>query len=285
MDMVDTKNILVNFTTTYSSTNLTTSAVWQFGTLEACMFIFSFISGLSTHSYIIWLIIKGTRSKIASEFFNLNLSVCEIILSVNSLFTLSIKWFPNLTTLVQLLFGNGITGRPLFQCLMCVERYLAVVHPVTFLKFKPLRYRVICSTTIWIVNFGSCLFCMFTFLSLTIYIYVWFYLLQFILFFSIQLFCLLAVLRALKQPRPGERGREEENNMKRRAFYIILITTVSMIITYVPHTITGVLVVVTQQSIQVLWSISFICYMLGSFIQTVLYLQHQTRKLSCLCSL
>ncbi len=43
------------------------------------------------------------------------------------------------------LFGFAMTGHPLFQCLICVERYLAVVHPVTFLKFKPLRYRVICS--------------------------------------------------------------------------------------------------------------------------------------------
>jgi len=49
----------------------------------------------------------------------------------------------------------------MFQSLMCVERYLAVVHPVTFLKFKPLRYRVICCTAVWIITLGSCIFFMF----------------------------------------------------------------------------------------------------------------------------
>jgi len=56
---------------------------------------------------------------------------------------------------VGFLDGLGITGRPLFQCLMCVERYLAVVHPVIFLKFKPLRYRVISSVIVWMASFGS----------------------------------------------------------------------------------------------------------------------------------
>ncbi len=45
---------------------------------------------------------------------------------------------------------------------MCVECYLAVVHPVTFLKYKPLRYRVICCTVVWIIGLGSCLSCTFT---------------------------------------------------------------------------------------------------------------------------
>ncbi len=126
------------------------------------------------------------------------------------LFTLVTKWFPfpSLTAVTQFLLGLLITGRPLFQSLICVERYLAVVHPVTFLEYKPLRYRVICCTAAWIFIFGSCLFCMFSFLSYTVNIYIWFYSLQYVLYLSIQLFCLVAVLRALKQSGPGERGRE-----------------------------------------------------------------------------
>ncbi len=49
--------------------------------------------------------------------------------------------------------GIALTCRPVFQCLISVERYLAVVHPVTFLKFKPLRYRVICSVIVWVASF------------------------------------------------------------------------------------------------------------------------------------
>ncbi len=86
------------------------------------------------------------RIGIALKFFNFNLCLCIAMT----------EWFPfpSLTALTQFLFILTITGRPLFQCLMCVERYLAVVHPVIFLKYKPLRYRVICCTVLlWIFIF------------------------------------------------------------------------------------------------------------------------------------
>ncbi len=220
----------------------------------------NFLVGLPTHSYVIWLIIKGTGG-VASEFFNLNFSLCEIGNCLKGLFVLLSFWFSSLKTLSQILQGLSITGRPLFQCLMCVERYLAVVHPVTFLKFRPLRYRVICSTAVWIITCGSCLFCLLILMSFVRNIYTWFFLMQFLLFFSIQLFCLVAVLRALKQSGPGERVRErkEENPMKRRAFYLILITTVSMAVIYVPYTVTGFIAILTEQHFLALWFTAVFC--------------------------
>ncbi|XDV38347.1 hypothetical protein PO909_007786 [Leuciscus waleckii] len=267
-------NSTVNFTTESSTT-------YSFGPLDifemyACSF--SFLFGLPTHSYVIWLIITGSR--VASLFFKLNLSVCEIGICVASLICLLLFWYKSLTTLMCFLMGLGITGRPLFQCLICVERYLAVVHPVTFLKFKPLRYRVICCTAVWIITLGSCIFSMF-FLPNTIE-HTWFYSTQFLLFLSIQLFCLVAVLRALKQSGPGERGKErkEENHMKRRAFNAILIHTANMVIIYVPYTMTGLFTIVTKQNIRALWSICTVCFLLAGFVQPVLYLYHAEKHAS-----
>lgn len=48
-------------------------------------------------------------------------------------------------------FGMLLFGRPLFQTLVCVERYVAVVHPVVFLKCRVLRYKITCSTVVWII--------------------------------------------------------------------------------------------------------------------------------------
>ncbi|XDV38349.1 hypothetical protein PO909_007788 [Leuciscus waleckii] len=275
-------NSTVNFTAPEISTNSTIQSIRLSESLNVCIYSISFLFGLPTHSYVIWLIITGSR--VASGLFNLNLSVCEIgncLISFIYLFNYC-TGFSHLTTLSEFLIGLGITGRPLFQCLMCVERYLAVVHPVTFLKFKPLRYRVICCTTVWIITLGCCLCCMYT-LSL-FYIFVCFYSIQFILFLSIQLFCCVTVLRALKQSGPGERGRErEENHMKRRAFYLILITTVSMIIFYVPFIISGFSFILTHKYIIELFSFSFFCNVLVGFVQPVLYL-HRVGKLSCLFS-
>ncbi|XP_050948640.1 C-C chemokine receptor type 8-like [Labeo rohita] len=271
----------VNFTTPEAST------IYYFGLMDGqgmCVLSLSLLFGLPTHSYVIWLIITGTGNGVASEFFNLNLSVCEIGSSISAMFGILSLLFSNFTILTHFLQGLGVTGRPLFQCLICVERYLAVVHPVTFLKYKPLRYRVICSTAVWIITLGSCLFYMCFLVSFNIKAYTWFFSLQFLLFLCIQMFCLVAVLRALKQSGPGERGRErkEENHIKKRAFYLILITTMNMIILYVPFIVTGFFVIVTHQNFLDFWFPGCLCYVLAGFVQPVLYLQ-RAGKLFCFC--
>ncbi|XP_056121935.1 C-C chemokine receptor type 8-like [Rhinichthys klamathensis goyatoka] len=268
-------NFTVNFTTTETSTNSTTQSFELMDSLDICGYTICLLFGLPTHSYVIWLIITGTGSGVASEFFNLNLSVCELGICLTGLINaLSFSFF-SLSTLQSFSLGFVITGRPLSQCLMCVERYLAVVHPVTFLKYKPLRYRVICCTAAWITILGSCFLCLLFSddLELTLLLSV-----QFLIFLSIQLFCVVAVLRALKQSGPGERGREKENCMKRRAFCLILITTVSMAIMHVPYIVIGVVTILKKQIIRALWSIGLICYVLAGFVQPVLYL-HRAVKL------
>ncbi|XP_026089801.1 somatostatin receptor type 2-like [Carassius auratus] len=277
-------NSIVNFSSE-ASTNSITHSFWLVNRLDIFLYSINLLFGFPLHAYVIWLIITGT-SGVASGFFSLNLSVSEIGNCLNSLVCIvdSCLWIPQLKTLTWFLLGLGIAGRPLFQCLICVERYLAVVHPVTFLKYKPLRYRVICSAGAWMITLGSCLCCMFTVILQTI-IFLWFYSIQFVLLLFIQLICLVTVLWALKQSGPGERGRErkEENHMKRRAFCLILITTVTMIFTYVPFTISGFSVIHTQQFIKELFSFGFICYVLAGFVQPILYL-HRSGKLFCFCS-
>ncbi len=265
-------NSTVNFTTSVDS-----SIIRLVDILYISMYSISFLFGLPTHSYVLWLIIRGSGSGFVSEFFILNLSVCEICNCLQSLICIfdiliSLKHF------ASFLSGLAITGCPLFQCLICVERYLAVVHPVIFLKYKPLRYRVICCTLAWIITLGSCVCSMFTFDLF--YVYTYLYSLQYLLFISFQLFCLVAVLKALKQTGPGERGRErgEENHMKRRAFYLILITTASMTIIYVPYTISGFCLILTQHYVKELFYFSIICNVLAGFVQPFLYL-HRLGKL------
>ncbi len=96
---------------------------------------------------------------------------------------------------------------------------------------------------------------------------------QFFLFLSIQLFCCVAVLRGLIQSGPGERGRErnEENHMKRKAFYLILITTLTTLIIYVPY----VIILAYMSSIEKfdpVSSIISICYVLAGLVQPLLFL-------------
>ncbi len=166
---------------------------------------FNILLGPPTHVYVLWLIETG--KEIAPEFLNLNLSVCEMIVFLNCFISFLAIRFPEVYPLTAFTAGFSITGRPLFQCLMCVERYLAVVHPVIFLKYKPLRYKLFCSAVVWITALSSCLFCMFTAFK-HINVYMCCFLLQFLLFLSFYKHCLFFGW-ALKKPGPGQRGKEK----------------------------------------------------------------------------
>ncbi len=277
-----------NFTSpeVHPSTNLTTDEDLLLNGFRAGLLCFNVLFGVPTHSYVLWLIFRGRR-RIASEFFNINLTVCDLIYSLIFFLYISQR-SQSLDLLQRFLQGLTITGRPLFQCLICVERYLAVVHPVIFLKYKPLRYRVICCTAVWIITLGSCFISMVTLLLSNMNAYTQLISIQFLPFLSIQLFCLVAVLRALKQSGPGERGRErrEENNMKRRAFYLILITTVTLFIMFLPFIFTWFLTVLKQKEhkeVSLIWFSSLCCFILTGFVQPVLYL-HRAGKLFCFYS-
>ncbi|XP_026052453.1 C-C chemokine receptor type 8-like [Carassius auratus] len=272
-------NSTVNLTTPETSTHYKIQSWELIVNLEIFVYSINLFS-FPTHCYVIWLIV-GSRSGVALEFFNLNLSVCEIGICLNSLFFILSRWFSCLEFLDQFLAGFTFTGRPLFQCLMCVERYLAVVHPVTFLKYKPLRYRVFCCTAAWIINIGSCLVCMYNVASKNHHAHALFLTVELTLVISIQLFCLVAVFRALKHSGPGEGGRKREvdNPIKRRALFLILITTVTMFILFFPFVIIGLFIIVTADSSPAVWLTGVTCFILAGFVQPLLYL-HRTGKLS-----
>ncbi|XP_056302928.1 G-protein coupled receptor 4-like [Danio aesculapii] len=279
---VEINNFTMNFSTLGASTNSTTQSIGPQEILESCLQFTTFLFGFPTHCYITWLIITGTGNGLSSELFNLNLSVSEIGNCLNNLLIASMIWFPGLLPFKNFLTGLTITARPFFQCLMCVERYLAVVHPVTFLKYKPLRYRVICCIVVWMFTIASCFGCWVINTSDTI-LYVWFSFVHFLCVLFVQLFCLVAVLRALKQSGPGERKREkEENHMKKNAIYTILVTTVNMLVTYIPLCLTGLYSILSNNFVQAVWFPSVMCFMLAGFFHPLLFL-HRTGKLPYSC--
>lgn len=151
---------------------------------------------------------------------------------------------------------------------------MAVVHPVLFLKYKALRYRMICSALVWLTVLVFSLICALLTESL---VYV-------ASANSVLLFCFSAVLKALKQPQPGDGGREREraNQAKMRAFKIILVLLTSTIVQYVPLLLEWVLHICFPESPEVdLMNEIVSCIMMAvGFIQPLLFLQ-RTGKLPC----
>ena len=184
--------------------------------------------------YVMVLIVKGSLETITSEFYCLNLAISDILMSFFDLFYLIEKHLKVSLIITPFFLGFQNISRPLFQGCICVERYLAVVHPVTFLRYKLLRYKIICCSVVWFITLGFCItyvFCIKKLFNVLLGFYI--------VSFSLMLFCCVSVLWALKQPVPGEgrRQRTEGNDAKRRAFNIIMITTVMAAIYNIPYSV------------------------------------------------
>ena len=115
-------------------------------------------------------------------------------------------------------------GQLLFHSLTCVDRYLAVVHPLTYVGLKQaggVRARNFSTGCVWLLSFTS------LFLWVDSLVPFIFYLLLIIPNLVAIPFCSLSILCVLTRPGPGEvggnRGRVDQS--KQRA----LITTTAIL--------------------------------------------------------
>lgn len=182
---------------------------------------------LPTNSYILWLIVAGTGDMVVREFFPLNLAVYEILFCLFSTCDLISHLFPTKAYLTTFASGFLFGGRPILQCSICMEQFLAVVHPVFFLRYKPLRYKVAFSGVTWAVIIGLTLF--YTFMPLIKHLA---FVSQCAVLISVMLFCYFSVLVALKRPRPGKGKKERGNKMKMRALLNLSFIILSFVGTY-----------------------------------------------------
>ena len=112
-------------------------------------------------------------------------------------------------------------GEMFFHILTCVEHYLAVVHPITYVSLrseKGIRLRNVTIGCVWLLSCAG----MGLFLIEVYFFYI--YLFFLISSLSVTSFCSVSVLCVLIRPGPGGRGgvRERVDQSKRRAFYTIV---------------------------------------------------------------
>lgn len=112
-------------------------------------------------------------------------------------------------------------GEMFFNMLTCVERYLAVIHPITYLSLrnrKGVRMRDISIGCVWLLSFAGMV------LGIKDVILTVVDLCLIIFFLVVTCFCSLSVLWALARPGPGQRceGKDRIGGAKLRAFYTIV---------------------------------------------------------------
>lgn len=117
------------------------------------------VLGLPTNCYILWLSVKEMTQGQSTEIFVFNAALVESVFCISYVFLIRQIFFScSDCEFGSFFFGLVLwVGRPLFQSRICVERYVGVLHPVTFLKFKPMKYRIACSAVGWVLIIISCI--------------------------------------------------------------------------------------------------------------------------------
>lgn len=245
-------------------------------TLSEAAITANIVLSLPTNSYIIWLIVTAADDTVVREFFPLNLAVFEILFSLLSISNLFRHLLPNIH-LSCLLNGFLWGGRPMLQCCICMEQFVAVAHPVFFLKYKMLRYKAAFSRLIWVLIVGFWLFYVFSprnkhavFAS------------ECVILMSVMLFCYFSVLVVLMRPRPGQGKTERDSNMKTRAAFTIMIIIMSFGGTY----ILWFIAIVSNQRTwfsekrKIFTQVCMLLTFISGFVQPLMYLQKRGK---CFC--
>lgn len=167
-----------------------------------------------------------TIANIFLSFTGMTLTACGVIAGFSLVMFVGLFIF--YSTIFTLMF---------FDTLTCVERYVAVVHPITYRTLKNgkgVRIRNVAIACAWLLSF-----------SLTMFLTVKSKVLISIIFLSFTALCLvivficsLCVLLVLVRPGPGEVGgaKHPVDKSKLRAFYTIVIILMALLIRFGANT-------------------------------------------------
>lgn len=207
-----------------------------------------------------------------NDVFMLNLTIMDLVflffipLGLCSFFLLHIK---PLQVFFDFLYALNLAGRPLLTASICVDCYLAVVHPVTYHRNKSLTPRVLIAAGVWTVTLAqgtaSVLIDEFQHSPLAMIVYI--------IALPVIIICDISILWALKRSHCRQ-GRLHPK--KKKALQIITNSLVMTFTSYFPPVlgyILGGLIITDAREYDCLLAIPIlITPTAGSAIMPILYL-------------
>lgn len=184
--------------------------------------------GIPANITVLWLIHKNKRDTSTSDIFIVHLAVLDVLFCLIP--PLELASFVFLTTsspwyILRFFFGLKDCS-PLFLSCICLDRYIAVIHPIFFTKLKDRQHRPVLGVLIWLIilvyasvkcvkikNFDL----VFTVIILSTFVFM--------------VFCNIVILWALKQSRAG---LDAKHPVKKRAFNMVLIILAIIVFNYFP---------------------------------------------------
>ncbi|XP_019718784.1 uncharacterized protein LOC109511876 [Hippocampus comes] len=212
--------------------------------------VVEFVAGLPSNLWLAWFILQR-RSKadgiLTADLFPFSLALVKVpfyvmvpVILANHLLWRN-AWIMATTTFFS---SSLITLKPLLMCLVCVERYLAVVRPLDFLRFKAFKYKWRALVLLFCLNICLGVFAAF-YNSIVALCMI------FLPVLAVDTYCCVAVLNALRKSPPGDRqevgnekkgdvaGNREMHGKKRKAVITILLVQVTLMVNYVPLIVTA----------------------------------------------
>nr|XP_019958237.1 PREDICTED: uracil nucleotide/cysteinyl leukotriene receptor-like isoform X2 [Paralichthys olivaceus] len=211
----------------------------------------------------------------SSEIFTLHLAVLDFFFGV--MIPIEFIWFVlvrSLETAHFIAWSLNQAGRPILLSLLSLDNYVAVCHPLVFLRLKDPRLRLSLCFVVNVVTAFSCWLMKFS------KVYRW-KVMSWLLCCAIAITstCNVLILRSLRQTGPS---RKELHPVKKRAFKIVLTSFVLIIVHYSPSFLEYLLRVFLLGPFSALASLTFTVLSLSSVAQPLCYLQ-RTKQLPIPC--
>ncbi|GAA6217133.1 uracil nucleotide/cysteinyl leukotriene receptor-like [Lates japonicus] len=198
--------------------------IWYLGLQFINMFL-----GIPANIMVLWLIHKNKGDSSTSDIFILHLAVLDILFClIPPLELANIVFLTTSSTWYVLRFFYGIKdSSPLFLSCICLDRYVAVVHPITFTELKDRKHRTVLAIVVWLITLAyaaaKCVGNIVNFEKV--------FTAMILAAFAFMVFCNIVILWALRQSGPG---RDEMHPVKKRAFKMVLIILAIIVFNYFP---------------------------------------------------
>nr|XP_057922592.1 mu-type opioid receptor-like [Doryrhamphus excisus]XP_057922593.1 mu-type opioid receptor-like [Doryrhamphus excisus] len=187
---------------------------------------------------ILYAACHQTSSFTHSDMFTFHMAAIELIGVVSS----AMRFYGVLTEDVSIItIGNMLFffiwyGQVFLHMLTCMDRYLAVVHPVTYMGLKQKQgLRNITIAGVWLICILQSMFAKYNLYSIFMDIGI------LCLALIVVTVCSLLILCALIGPMKGSKRRNGVNQSKRRAFHTILVILLMLFLKFIMGLMVSVL--------------------------------------------